>query len=179
VSTKAPTKNYFTKSTAKTPIKPSSTNLTKNKVSAKEIAPEKIRLAAAREDGNYAYDDWVPIQMGFADLLPNLQPDFSEVDKAVNYILDKNIPVRFFNVVYSKRATVEDVDTMANICPNFKHLRFVPGMSGDDGKILLRWKQLVKEAKIQNPRKCLQNLMASKMVKLRPTFIYRTLTVHL
>jgi hypothetical protein len=155
VSTKTQTKT----TSVKTPIKSASSKQTKIKDSTKEI-----RLAKAREDRNYAYDDWVPIQMGFADLLPNLQPNFSEVDKAVNYILDKNIPVRFFNVIYSKRTAVKDVEGIKKMYPKFKHMRFVPGVCGDDGKIVKRWKQLVNEAKIQNPRQCLQDLMASKKV---------------
>ena len=159
------TNTSATKPTSKTPTQPSSSkNLTKKNDSSKEIAPEKVQLAASRADGNHAFDDWVPIQMGFADLLPNLQPEFSEVDKVVNYILEQNIPVRYINVVYSGRSSVEDVDEIKKICPKYKHMRFVPGLSGDDGKILKRWKQLVIDAKIKNPEQCLEYLMASKRV---------------
>jgi hypothetical protein len=134
--------------------------------SRKENVPIN-KVVVTKADGSYSYEDWVPIQIGYFDLYQHLHPEESEVDKLVKYILDQNIPVRYLNVAYSNRTTVgNDVDGMNAVCPMFRHLRFTTGVNGDDGKIVKGWKEVVKQAKIKNPLKCLEALRDSKYVIL-------------
>jgi hypothetical protein len=168
VSTKTQTKTSSTKSTAKTPIKSSSTKSTEKKGSAKEIALKKIRLAASRDDGAYEYDDWVPVQMGFAELYQHLNPEMSEVDKVCKYILDQNIPIRFLNVLYNDKcanAVQENLDEIKEKCPNFRNFRFVNGLKHEDGIIKRLWKTLIREADVQFPQDCFQQFSELKKVK--------------
>ena len=122
-----------------------------------EIRPEGI---------GHSLDEMVPIQMGYADLYEHLLPECSEVDRVVKYVLDLNILVRYINVKYSHRATLEeeDISVAKKSCPNFRHRRFVPGQIGEDGKILKRLEQLFRDLSIKNPERCIQDFGNSKKV---------------
>jgi len=97
---KAALKNADVNSTPKTTQqatqKPSKSRSSskKNPGSTNEKTPQKIRLAAPREDGAYALDDWVPARMGFGELERHLNPETSEVDRVCKFLLDQNFPIR-------------------------------------------------------------------------------------
>ena len=58
---------------------------------------------------NKPYDEWTNIREGFAELYNqlNLDDPTSKVDKAVEHILDQNIPVRHLNIMYKNKTTVQ------------------------------------------------------------------------
>ncbi len=108
-----------------------------------------------------ALDSWANIREGFSDLADHLNPEDpnSEVDKMIKYILDANIPVRYFNVQYSNITQVVylyslELKNIKKVCSQFKIGRFSRGPKGEDGVIINNWEKLVKAANIQNPQKC-------------------------
>ena len=143
--------------------RPTPTSSQRHQITTKENVPQVLPVTR-RLEGDYALEDLVPIQMGFCDLYPHLQPECSEVDKIVKYILDLNISVRFLNVKFSHKAALLDVENLMVACSNFRHQRFSLGQNGDEGKILKRWSQLVKELSIQSPLECLKTFKTTKKV---------------
>ena len=132
-----------------------------------QVSDQETEVALSiynRFDRSCSYSDLVPIQMGYSDLLPLIHPQLSEADRVVKHILDKNILVRYYNVEFSHRVTIEDVSALKRVCPNFRHLRFTPGPTGDDGKIEKKWQQLVKECALKEPIKCLEEFANGKKV---------------
>ncbi len=106
-------------------------------------------------------DSWASIREGFSDLADHLNPEDpeSEVDKMIKFILDANIPVRYFNVQYSYITHITNLYSLElmnikKVCSHFKIGRFSRGAKGEDGVITTNWERLVKDANIQNPRKC-------------------------
>ena len=145
-----------------TPPRPTPTSSQRHQIT-KENVPQVLRVTR-RQEGGYALEDLVPIQMGFSDLYPHLQPECSEVDKIVKYILDLNISIRFLNVKFSHKDALLDVENLTVACPNFRHQRYSLGQTGDEGKILKRWSQLVKELSIQSPLECLKTFKTTNKV---------------
>ena len=45
----------------------------------------------------------------------------------------------------------------------FKHGRFTKGAKGEDGKIIQNWENLIREAQIQDPMKCMRDLGELKL----------------
>ena len=106
--------------------------------------------------------EWCHIQDGYGHLLDHLEPDNpdSEVDKAIKYILEKNIQVRLLNVKSSEITFVRTYGTeLKKLYPNIKIGRFTRGRTGEDGIIQRKWVELVKEASIANPKKCIEDFV--------------------
>jgi hypothetical protein len=110
-------------------------------------------------------DAWTPIREGFSDVIEHLDPDDPdhEVDKVVKYILDENILVRHINVKFRNyslenvRHKTKQKNAMKMNCPNVKFGRMCKGVSGDNGKILTNWADLVSNAQVINPLKCIMD----------------------
>jgi hypothetical protein len=123
---------------------------------------KKKRKKLFESTGNErALDSWANIREGFSDLADHLNPDDpdSEVDKMIKYILDANIPIRFFNVEYGSFTNSFsfyniELKNIKKVCSLFKIGRFSRGAKGEDGVIINNWEKLVKVANIKNPRKC-------------------------
>jgi hypothetical protein len=123
---------------------------------------EKKKRKNLESTGNErALDSWANIREGFSDLIDHLSPDDpdSEVDKMIKYILDANIPVRYFNIQYSYITNMLylyslELKNIKKVCLHFKIGRFSRGPKGEDGVIINNWEKLVKDANIQNPQKC-------------------------
>ncbi len=134
--------------------------------------PDKTQEKSRKESGCHSdksheksYDSWSNIRDGFSDLEDHLNPDDpdSEVDKLIKYILNINIPIRYFNVkhgAYTNFKTVYHLDKkgMKKAFPNLKIGRFSRGKTGDEGFIRHNWKKLVKGVQLKNPLKCIQDL---------------------
>jgi hypothetical protein len=116
--------------------------------------------------GKSSGKEWCNIQDGYGHLLDDLEPDNSdsEVDKAVKYILEKNIQVRLLNVKSSGLTSVRPCGTeLKRLYPDIKIGRFTTGKRGEDGIIQKKWTELVEEASIADPKKCIQDFMSLKV----------------
>jgi len=110
-------------------------------------------------------DSWWNIKEAFPSLYDQLNPNDpdSEIDKAVKYILDINIPIRHFNVRYgtfSLRSFPRQIlpKDRKNAHPNLKVGRFSPGANGEDGIICQNWERLAKEAGLEDPPQFIEDL---------------------
>jgi len=124
-----------------------------------------VRLTSSKRSEEKPLDAWTNIQEGFSDLKGHLDPNNSgsEVDKVVNFILSRNIPARFINVMYDNfsclniKKNSEVKLSMERECPGIKFGRFSRGLNGEDGKIQENWIKLITEASIENPLKCIED----------------------
>jgi hypothetical protein len=110
-------------------------------------------------------DSWSNIWEAFPNLYEQLDPNDpdSEIDKAVKYILDINIPIRHFNVRYgtfSLRCFRHQIlpKDRKNAHPLLKVGRFSPGANGEDGIICQNWEKLAKEAGLEDPPQFIEDL---------------------
>ena len=102
-------------------------------------------------------DPWWNIKEAFPNLYEQLNPNDpdSEVDKAVEYILDTNIPIRHLNVRYGSLALSSFKHQILqkdrkNAHPLLKVGRFSPGANGEDGIICQNRERLVRESKLKD-----------------------------
>jgi hypothetical protein len=138
-------------------------NLYTNKPSKKSSnSAKKQQLNGSQEK---SLDSWSTIREAFPNLYHQLNPNDteSEVDKAVKYILDSNIPISQINVKYGSVALssfeqyiVKKNRKKAHL--NLKVGRFSPGRNGEDGIILQNWENLAKAAELEDPPQCIQDL---------------------
>ncbi len=112
-----------------------------------------------------SYEDFSPILDGYADLLDHLNPEESEVDKVVKFILDKNIMVRHVNILLSHLSTpcCGDFKEILKVFKKLKSGRFTRGKFGEDAFLLRRWDELVRDVPIKHP----QNLI-SQLLRIEP-----------
>ena len=106
-----------------------------------------------------SYEGFSPIMDGYGYLLEHLKPDDpeSEVDKVVNFILDKNIMVRHVNILLSHLSCSKSgsyYDSIKNLV-NVKTGRYSPGKFGEDAILLKWWNKLVSSVPINKPEKFL------------------------
>jgi hypothetical protein len=109
-----------------------------------------------------ALDSWANIREGFSDLADHVNPDDpdSEVDKMIKYILDANIPVRYFNAKFGHITLyTPELTKIKEACPTFKVGRFSRGAQGEDRIIIQNWKKLAKNANIKDRTMCIKDLM--------------------
>ena len=120
------------------------------------------RKGNENDDSQKSYDDWSPIQEGFGDLLNHLKPEKREVDKIVKFVLDQNIRVRHFNLMFQD-------STFSFTClktklegKNYK-VKFGQFSRKEDDLIRKAWDQLVNTAEVQSPAKCFKELTKVKV----------------
>jgi hypothetical protein len=124
---------------------------------------KKQQLNSFREK---SLDSLSNIRAAFPNLYDQLNPNDPdcEVDKAVKYILDINIPIRYINVRYgtlSLRSFQRQIlrKDRKNAHPLLKVGRFSPGANGEDGIICQNWERLAKEAGLEDPPQFIEDLM--------------------
>jgi len=110
-------------------------------------------------------DSWSNITDAFPNLYDQLNPNDpdSEVDKAVKFIFEKDIPIRHLNVRYGtlslsffqKQILPKD---RKNVHPLLKVGRFSPGANGEDGIICQNRERLAKEAGLEDPPQFIEDL---------------------
>jgi hypothetical protein len=108
-------------------------------------------------------DDWCQIQEGYGDLLEYLEPENpdSEVDKVVNFILQKNIQIRFLDMEIQNTSKTGGgfypiITHLAKKYPVVKTSYF---SKKDDEKIKNSWRNLIEEAEIEQPEKCFDDFI--------------------
>jgi hypothetical protein len=130
---------------------------------------KKVSNSAKQQELNIgqkkSLDSWSNITEAFPNLYDQLNPNDpdSEVDKAVKYIFDINIPIRHLNVRYGtlslrffqKQILPKD---RKNAHPLLKVGRFSPGANGEDGIICQNWERLAKEAGLEDPPQFIEDL---------------------
>jgi len=108
------------------------------------------------------FDEWVSIKEAFKNLYPFLEKN--ESDKVVLYVLNKNMPIRFMNaVMFTNKGAKDEIN---KICPSIKFKKFSSGTKGDDGKIINRWYELIREVPIRDPVRCFKDLSEAGKVKI-------------
>jgi hypothetical protein len=107
-----------------------------------------------------SYEDFSPILDGYADLLDHLNPEESEVDKVVKFILDKNILVRNVNVQLSHISVARSRNFYQSIkgLSSMKVGRYTKGKFGEDACLLKRWDELVRDVPIKDPQNFITEL---------------------
>ena len=125
------------------------------------VTPSNREVKKTSMNDEPQLDSWTNLSEGFSDLVPFLNPDDtkSEVDKVVCFILEQNIPVRYVNIKYQS-FTLEQVcnrpkEKLEMKQNGIKFGRFSRGLLGEDEIIKLKWENLISEAKIKNPVKCI------------------------
>ncbi len=117
-------------------------------------------------------DDWCRVRDGYGDLLEYLEPDNSdsEVDKVVNFILKKNISVRFLDVQIQSSCRNSEIVCSIETLLAKKHSAVKTFLFSEDDDEIIRnnWRSLIEEAEIEDPHKCFEDfiLLSKVYVKL-------------
>lgn len=144
---------------------------------------QKKKRRRKEYDDSKAYDEWVPIKEAYGHYLAgalNSHTGTSEVDKVVQWILDKNIAIRFLNLKYiftKFNTTSRPAKEMIASCPKLKVGRFTTCAQGEAEMLSKTWDQLMVDAQVHDPLQCIKDFQSIQVKGYRRVVLLKRMVL--